>query len=138
MNDLTKDQWSALVVELAEQASHRWPGVSIEVRGTHIMAGIRGILTGDLRLEMGSDGEHLVPHVSIGSTTAYPSSLVAAQSHHQDAQLVLSVLFGIARQVHDIRVFSNGQCPCSHCGGRGTVAPNSGTPCTNCDGTGKV
>jgi DnaJ-class molecular chaperone len=72
----------------------------------------------------------------VTSSSGFPGEVSVAQARVNDIQLVLNALHHCNAMCSGIRIFDDGKCPCSFCGGRGTSFRSS-TPCETCKGTGK-
>jgi len=132
-------EWEALLADLLERVTARWPGLDVQC-GDHGTLSVRApdAMSGAVRLDISRDDDdlHMVPRISVGSSSAYPSAITVALAQHREAGRVLEALHYLARETDGRQIYPDGKCPCAKCGGSGN-AFRSSNPCDACGGEGR-
>lgn len=132
MSNITMSEWSKIEAKVAADVNARWPWLRRERRGDICVESPAMAASAELRWSAAHGAA--VVHVAVdrsGTITGGPADV--AEAVRMLAEVRDAMLF-IHGETSGLVVWRDGECPCSHCGGRGE---SRGRPCDNCGGKGK-
>ena len=132
MRDMTFSDWDAHLGSLQAQVQTRWADLEVAVHKSSLSVKMRDCMSGDVRLERGS-ADFMVPRVRIGSSVGMPLELSLAQAQLNDMARVMDALHFVHAACDGMRVFRDGECPCSRCSTKGKTRDGE---CDACGGEG--
>lgn len=87
-----------------------------------------------IRLDMGHGvAGYMIPIVSVGGTSGLDTDSRVARSQLRRSLANLDAVEDLFSEVAGIKVWLDGECPCSWCSGKGN---SRGDPCEKCSGKG--
>lgn len=129
--NITTTEWSAKMDALSKAIAARWPGVhdgKLRVQ-TPILAA-----HADLRIDPSSDCRAFTVEITVDSSGCISGgALDIANAARMICEVRDAMLF-VHGETADLLVWDDGECPCSHCSGKGT---SRGGACDRCRGKGK-
>lgn len=130
MTDITMTEWRAREAEIASGLKVRWPwlathgGLTVE---TPALAA-----TAELRTR--SADMSATVRVCVDKSCGISGGVAdIAEAARQIAEVRDAMLY-VHGETSDLVIWQDGECPCSHCSGRGS---NRSGPCGRCGGKGK-
>lgn len=132
MTDITMTEWKAQAATIESDVQRRWPWLykpwshgGLRIESPLASASL------DLRPD---DSFSMRPEMTISSSsclTGGPADIAEAVRILSEVRDVMLYVHGMTRTT---RVWKDGECPCSYCGGRGV---SQGRDCRRCGGKGK-
>jgi hypothetical protein len=131
LRNITTTEWEAKRDVLAQALATQWPRahdgklrVQTPVLSAHA----------DLRLDPSSDCRAFVVEITVDSSGCISGgALDIANAARMICEVRDAMLF-LHGETADLLVWDDGECPCSHCSGKGA---SRGRTCERCDGEGK-
>lgn len=131
--NITMTEWKAREAEIALEVTRRWPWLMKPYKDDSAVRIAADALTATLELEF-AERDHFLPRVVIGSSRTCSGTIADVCEFARQVAEVRDAMLLVHGLVSGVVVWPDGECPCSHCGGRGT---SQGAPCKRCEGKGK-
>lgn len=134
MSNVTMTEWKEIEGKIAADLERRWPWL---VRRSPYLDMLRvelPALTAGAELRWSHREQCAVVCISVMSSSCITGGVAdIAEAARQIAEVRDAMLF-VHGSTWDIHVWQDGECPCSHCGGKGE---SRGRMCERCSGKGK-
>ena len=132
--NITMTEWEAFEDNLATEVRARWPWL-VTVSPHYAKLRVETpVLTAGAELDWHVRDGRCTVRTAVHSSACISGGLAdIAEAARQIAEVRDALLF-IHGRTADLVIWSDGECPCGHCGGKGM---SQGAPCGKCNGAGK-
>ena len=134
MSNVTLTEWKDIESKIAADLERRWPWL---VRSSPHFERLRveaPVLKAGAELQWSHREQCATVRISVASSACISGGMAdIAEAARQIAEVRDAMLF-VHGATRDVTVWRDGECPCSHCSGKGE---SRGRSCERCDGKGK-